>query len=268
MPRPRKEQPSKRLTITLDAEDAERLDAHAEALGRPPATAAARLLTAALQRAEHDPVEEQLVEAQGTVRRLQNALLDLESKARARDQVAALSRPRWAQSMQAILDDGDWWDAWLPELYALLGRQLEATARDLSSKSQVLDERGYADLLTFLFPPLVDRRGSAITWRHPDYAHFARLDWESARRPREGGSVATLTQAPSRPVRAEVWEPVIRHIAKALALLESTSEPDTDPYLRMRADDEIRGGWLRTLGALIGHGDKLQPDRVPASWLA
>lgn len=273
MPRPRKDQPSKRINLTLEAEDAARLDIHASAIGRPPATAAARLLAAALKRDEHDPIADQLAEAQTTIKRLENIILDLEAKARGREILGELSRPRWARSMHAILDDGDWLDAWLPELYSLLGRQLDVLDAQPGTrrlKAPVVDERGYADLMAFLFPDLVDQAGTTVTWRSLDYPHWARIACEHASRTATQGTSA-LKPEPTRPIRAEVWEPVVRHVVLALCSLEETGKPDADPLLKMRTISEIRGVWLRSLGALIGHsgdnGEDLQPHRLPAARL-
>jgi hypothetical protein len=60
-----------------------------------------------------------------------------------------------------------------------------------------------------------------------------------------------------------VWEPVIRHVARALTALETTSQAPGDAYSHLRVEAEIRGEWMRTLGALLGEGSGQRPDHLP-----
>ena len=114
----------------------------------------------------------------------------------------------------------------------------------------MVDERGYSDLLGFLFPAIQDPQGT-LTWRSPDYARAATIaDAPGA----EGTRPRTST-------RAQVWEPVIRHVAEALCALESTGEPGADAYLRLRAEAEITGPWARTLRHLVGEEQPELPRR-------
>lgn len=241
MPMPRREQPSRRLSVQLDPAVYQRLEALAE--GKPIATVAGRLLAEAVETPDsHD--------ARSTIEQLEHELFDARQQLDQLERSRTGIRPRWEQSPDALLSDREWWDAWLPSLHQLLGRRLQTHAG--GHVQPVEDERGYADLMGLLFPPLIDDHGREVTWRDLSYPHWARLAHEAdehrpdvvARRERDH-------DGPSRPVRAEAWEPVLRHVAKALALLEAQSLPGSDPYLRMRADDEIRNGWVATLGALI-----------------
>lgn len=49
-----------------------------------------------------------------------------------------------------------------------------------------------------------------------------------------------------------MWEPVVRHVAKALSALEIASAPGADPVLRIRTEDDVAGAWLRTLRRQTG----------------
>ena len=88
-----------------------------------------------------------------------------------------------------------------------------------------------------------------MTWRSPDYP-------VAARREDAGVDVGSRTLA-----RAQVWEPVLRHVAEALCALESTSQPGADPYLRLRAEAEIAGPWARILRYLVGEEEPELPRR-------
>jgi hypothetical protein len=114
-----------------------------------------------------------------------------------------------------------------------------------------VDERGYSDLLGFLFPPITDPSGP-LTWRSADYPAAAAIA-DAGDSGAEGG--------PRRSLRAQVWEPVIRHVAEALCALESTGEPGADAYLRLRAEAEITGPWARTLRHLVGEEEPELPRR-------
>lgn len=140
--------------------------------------------------------------------------------------------PRWAWPMELLLGDVEWWERWLPRLYELLGREIGTYA---GASNGAVDDRGYVDLLTFLFPA-VDGR----SWRDPDYGRA--LD----------------------SVRAHVWEPVIRHVALALAALEASEQPGTEPYVAMRSRAEIIGPWAGILRHLLGESSPELPRAVPA----
>jgi hypothetical protein len=239
--------PTKRYHLTVSTEFADRLDAYASRLRQRPATAAARLLEDALERAvsgqqEHEPEVEELAEARRHIEELNRRLAILRAQhAKCRPTAESTSTsviegsgPRWEWPLPALLSDDRWWDLWLPRLYELLGRQL---IRYTPTPGQVLDRRGYADLMTFLFPPL--SRGTAIvTWRSPNYGELAALE--------------EVTEAEGGPVRAQVWEPVIRHLTEALCALEATGKPSADPYLRIRAKAEIVNSWADILRNLLG----------------
>ena len=98
-----------------------------------------------------------------------------------------------------------------------------------------MDERGYSDLLTFLFPTVGN-----ISWRSTGYSDAAAADAEIGH---EG--------LPSS-VRPHVWEPVLRHVALALCALENAAEDNGDPQLRMEAEARITGSWLNMLRTLVG----------------
>ena len=258
MARSRRTSPTKRYHLTVSTECADRLDAYASGLRQRPATVAASLLEDALERAvtgqqEREPESEELPEARRHIEELNRRLSILRAQhAKCRPtpdssstSVGQGSRPRWEWPLPALLSDDEWWDRWLPRLYELLGRQLVQYA---PTPGQVLDRRGYADLMTFLFPPI--SRGTAIvTWRSPTYGELAGLD--------------EATDAPAGPLRAQVWEPVIRHLTEALCAFEATGKPSADPYLRIRAKAEIVNSWADILRNLLGEtapalpGDKL-----------
>lgn len=110
------------------------------------------------------------------------------------------------------------------------------------------DDRGYIDLMAYLFPPI-----DGVSWQSRCYR------------------AAALVTAPAPPAhrtpvarRGDVWEPVVRHVAEALCTLESTGADGTDAYLRLRAKAEIVGPWSETLLRLIGEA----PFRAPAHQLA
>jgi hypothetical protein len=242
MARPSKAVPSRRYQVTLDQPIADCLGAYAEATHRPVSAAAAALIADALNRATTDKGDEfrearrQVVELTAHVQALHRQLRDGAGP----DPVEQLA-PRWEWPVDVLLADTEWWDRWLPRLNELLGRG--RAPLDL-----LVDEGGYSDLPGFLFPPIVsgERR---LTWRSPDYSLAAR---------REDAAGQRSTQASAR---AHVWEPVIRHVAEALCLLESTAEAGTDPYLRLRAKAEITGPWTRILRYLVGEEEPGLPRR-------
>jgi hypothetical protein len=247
MARPRRTTPTRRYHLTVSTGFAGRLDAYASGLRQRPATVAASLLEDALERTvsgqlEHQPESEELAEARRHIQELNHRLSILRAQhAKCKPtpdstSTSAIegSSPRWEWPLAAVLSDDEWWDRWLPRLYELLGRQLIQYA---PTPGQVLDRRGYADLMTFLFPPM--SRGTAIvTWRSPTYGELAGLE--------------QATEAAAGPVRAQVWEPVIRHLTEALCALEATGKPSADPYLRIRAKAEIVNSWADILRNLLG----------------
>ncbi len=163
---------------------------------------------------------------------------------------AAPDRPRgarWEWPLETLLRDERWWEAWLPRLYELLGQELQGqfAAADQLPK----DPRGYVDLMTYLFPPIGD-----TDWRSPAYRRAA-LAASAA------PSVSPTMRLALAPQRGHVWEPVVRHMAEALAALESTGAEGTDAYLRLRAKAEIIGPWSEALFRLLGEGALRAPAR-------
>src|SRR5262249_3896654 len=202
-------------------EFADRLDGYASGLRQRPATFAASLLQDALERAvsrqqEHEPGPEEVAEARRHIEELNRRLSILRAQhAKCRPtpdssstSVAKGSGPRWEWPLPALLSDDEWWERWLPRLYELLGRQL---IQYTPTPGQVLDRRGYADLMTFLFPP-ISRATAMVTWRSPIYGELAGLEEAS-----EGAA---------GPAQAQIWEPVIRHLTEALCALEATGKPN------------------------------------------
>lgn len=256
--RPSKDDPVRRIHVTLDLDAGARLGLYAEAAGRPLATAATELLGDALARLDTDEGEElrearrQLDEERGRVAALRRQLAAAAGRDRTEQRV-----PRWEWPLDVLLDDAGWWDRWLPRLYELLGRRLVAAeppgrlpayGQRQAEQQPVLDERGYSDLLSFLFPPIAVA-GEAITWRSLDYPRTAERE--------HAGERSSLTAT----ARAQVWEPVVRHVAEALSALESTGEPGGDPYLRLRTEAEIVGPWARILRHLVGEEEPELPRR-------
>jgi hypothetical protein len=258
MPRTLPDKPPRRVKLTLAAPVADRLDAHAQATHQPAATAAAGLMLAALDRL-HTPEGAELLEARRQVQELTARVEALRRQLAERaggDQVQQPA-PRWEWPLAVLLSDAEWWDRWLPRLYELLGRRLAPQATQsrrpaygererTSAPAPLVDERGYSDLLGFLFLPISDPQGT-LTWRSPDYAAAVRI--------------AEAEEGAPKSIRAQVWEPVIRHVAEALCALESTGEPGADPYLRLRAEAEITGPWARILRHLVGEEEPELPRR-------
>jgi hypothetical protein len=243
MARPRRPTPAHRYHLTLDRAIADRLGAYAKATRRPISTTAAALISDALTRVRTEEL---------TALALHREL----GEPADRDQVEP-SAPRWEWPIDALLADTEWWDRWLPRLNELSGRRLaplipqprrEGSGGHLSPVAPAVDERGYTDVLAFLLPPIVGGE-MRLTWRSPDYPAAARR--EDAGR---AGSPETLA-------RAQVWEPVIRHVAEALCALESTAQAGVDAYLRLRAEAEITGPWARILRYLVGEEEPELPRR-------
>jgi hypothetical protein len=152
------------------------------------------------------------------------------------------SGTRWEWPVEDLLADRAWWDRWLPRLYELLGRDL---SREIASgrpgfavgrREEVVDARGYGDLLTYLFPPV-----GKITWHSVEYPAAA-----------SGQATDGAHEGLQVPVRPDVWEPVLRHVALALCALEATAAANADPQLRMEAEARITGSWVHVLRTLVG----------------
>ncbi|TMC06789.1 MAG: hypothetical protein E6J41_17620 [Chloroflexi bacterium] len=163
---------------------------------------------------------------------------------------AATARPRgarWEWPLETLLQDERWWEAWLPRLYELLGQELQG---QFAAADQLpRDARGYIDLMSYLFPPIGD-----TDWRSPAYGGAALAA--------SAAPVAAQTMPPTLgPLRGHVWEPVVRHVAEALAALESTGAEGADAYLRLRAKAEIIGPWSEALFRLLGEAALRAPSR-------
>ncbi len=163
---------------------------------------------------------------------------------------SAPDRPRgarWEWPLEALLQDERWWEAWLPRLYELLGQELQG---QFAAADQLpRDARGYVDLMAYLFPPIGD-----TDWRSPAYRGAALAA--------SAAPAAVPTMRPVLgPLRGHVWEPVVRHVAEALAALESTGAEGTDAYLRLRAKAEIIGPWSEALFRLLGEAALRAPSR-------
>jgi hypothetical protein len=251
MARPRSATPTRRYHVTVSAAVADRLDAHAFTLRRRSATVAADLLEEGIDRAVSKPADrkagpEELVEARRHIEELNGRLATLRAELARRGRTVDPSSPsviergppRWEWPLPALLSDDQWWDRWLPRLYELLGRQLMTYA---PVPATVLDGRGYADLMGFLFPP-VRRHGAAVSWRSQIYGELAALE----------DTAAFAADGAGGAVQAQVGEPVVRHVAEALCALEATGGPGADPYLRLRAKSEIVTAWADILRNLLG----------------
>jgi hypothetical protein len=235
---------SRRYHLTLEAAEADLLDAYALEQRRPVATVATRLLVQALRQATSSDGGE-LAVAQRQVGELQatNATLRRRLSAARRDGDEA-EPPRWEWAIEDLLTDHGWWATWLPRLYELLGRQLR---RYTGGRIDVVDDRGYADLMAFLFPPILDQAGRVVAeWKSLAYPHHA------VRAGQAGRDRHPATEATPSSARQAVWEPVIRHVAEALCALEQTAQPGADAVLRIRTKDELATSWLRTLRRLTG----------------
>ncbi len=246
-----------RLGLTLDSDEYERVRAYARHAGRPVATAAKRLLLSVIDGHDPDAAAVALSRERDRVRQLEDEVTRLQAQVARRHPAADLEArlPRWRWPLETLLADRPWWDEWLPALGELIGRNLEYE-RGYSDRQArpVVDDRGFADLMGYLFPALIDQRGEPVSWQSREYPRLARIAWDNT------GAGATLRH---RPVRAEVWEPVVRHVACALTALEMTSQAASDAYTHLRVQAEVRGEWMRTLGTMIGAGISQRPDHLP-----
>jgi AAA domain/TrwC relaxase len=199
--------------------------------------------------------EERIKQLEEEVMRLQ---AQLDQCNLASDRPAEL--PRWRWPLDALLADRQWWEEWLPSLGELLSRDA-AQDRGYGDADTPLavDGRGFADLLDHLFPTMEDETHQQVRWHSSGYGHCALRAWQSARATRS---------LQGRPVRAEVWGPVIRHVAVALTALQTTSQTPNDAYTHLRVEAELRGEWLRTLRSILGeetseHLRRLHPVAIP-----
>jgi hypothetical protein len=218
-----------RLALTLHLNEYERVRAHARRAGRPVAAVAKRLLLGAVDgqdpdtaAAVHGRERDRIHELEAETARLQAQLAQRQAAA---DLEARL--PRWRWPLETLLADRTWWDEWLPLLGELIGRNLEYDrAYGDRQPRPIVDDRGFADLMGYLFPDLKGERGQSVPWHSREYPRLARVAWSHA-----------LAGSPlrQRPHRAEVWEPVVRHVARALTALETTSQAPSDAYAHLRS---------------------------------
>jgi hypothetical protein len=248
---------TRRLGLTLEADEYERIRAYARHAGRPVATAAKRLLLSVIDGHDPDAAAVALSRERDRVRQLEEEVTRLEvqlSQRRAAAEPAA-SLPRWRWPLEALLADRAWWDEWLPLLDELIGRNLEYDRGHSDRQARpVVDDRGFGDLMGYLFPALTHQHGEPVYWDSQAYPRLAREAWNNA---------STGSPLRQRPLRAEVWEPVVRHVARALTALEVTSQTPGDAHTHLRVEAEIRGDWMRTLGAMLGLGVPQRPDHLP-----
>jgi hypothetical protein len=137
-----------------------------------------------------------------------------------------ITEPRWRWPLDALLEDARWWDRWLPSFNELLGRGLgyrERKGVDRPGRAPVLDQRGYSDLMAFLFPIV-----EGISWRSSSYGEAIGAE------------------------RAAIWEAVLRHVALALTALEWANRLEADPLRTITTQEQITGPWLKTLRRLLG----------------
>lgn len=263
MPRPRKASRSRRLFLTVDEEIAVAIDAQAERQQERSVRLAAELLTDAVRRLDDEGRDANaLTEARRRIAQLETTVDGLRRRLRAREEAdnRAAGAPRWEWPVAELLADEEWWAAWLPRLYELLGRDLTATpARSQPyggpRPAPVVDKRGYSDLMTFLFPPFRDARGGLIAdWRNAEYPALAWQEWEARRARKE------LNEGTPPPARPYAWEPTLRHVVRALCALEQASGPGADPTYGIRVEEELTGPWLRTLRHVTG---ETAPPELP-----
>jgi hypothetical protein len=250
------EEGTRRLGLTLDTNEYARVRAYARQVGTPVATVAKRLLLGAIDGHGAESALAAVSRERDRVRQLQDELTRLQTQldeCATPDLTAGL--PRWRWPLTALLADREWWERWLPLLGELIGRSLEYDRAYGDRHGQpTVDDRGFADLMGYLFSDLTDERGARVPWHSPEYGGCARLAWDAAR------STPSLQR---RPVRAEVWEPVIRHIALALTALETTCQTPNDAYTHLRVEAEIRGEWMRTLCGMLGEDGAQHLHRLP-----
>jgi hypothetical protein len=248
MSRRRNQIPSDRFNVSLPRPVAERVRQLAHDQRRSgPATIAALVTCAVMQGEEGQEAEEARVQASALYQELAREKAELAAAlTETRRQLAQLRKttpaelaemPGWAWPLDCLVADADWWSSWLPRLYELLGSDAGTVGLYGQDEPETRDERGYVDLMTHLFPPIGD-----LTWRSPRYPQAARAD---------AASRSTGLRL-RRPRRDTAWEPVIRHVARALAALEASEQAGADAYHAMRVQAEISGPWITVLNHLLG----------------
>ncbi len=262
MARPRGEIPIERYNVRLPESDSAWVKARAVAeVKSSPSVIAEAVRAARLRDAGADQqAEEARVQAspqfQAVVREkeeLSVRLLELRRQLAGRKKATPRQleqTPRWAWPLDSLLGDEQWWDAWLPRLYELMGRD---TGYDPTGRAPV-DDRGYIDLMQLLFPA-VDR----VTWRSAMYPVAAAAG--AVPDHLEKRSQAATFSGRSD-VCGQVWEPVIRHVARALSALEASERPDTDAYRAVQVQAEIMGPWVSILRQVAGPSSGELLDRV------
>jgi hypothetical protein len=176
-----------RLGLSLTPHEYAVIAAYARQASMPVARAAKRLLFEAVGGPGADSPAAALDRAQDRIRHLEAEVGRLQARIDQRQSVADLtSLPRWRWPLEALLADRAWWDEWLPRLGELLGRRLEYDRGYGDRQPEpVVDDRGFADLMTYLFPNLRDERGETVQWHSPEYARcaLATSPGKSRRRP-------------------------------------------------------------------------------------
>ncbi|MBO0835715.1 MAG: hypothetical protein J2P28_09370, partial [Actinobacteria bacterium] len=152
--------------------------------------------------------------------------------------------PRWEWPVEELVADSSWWDRWLPRLYELLGRADQIF--DIDTEVLPVDLRGYSDLMSRLFPA-----AGSVTWRSPEYC--SAVASVAAEGVEEGHRLS---------VQAQVWEPVIRHVALALSALEETGQPGSSPQLRLETVTRLTGSWAQILLNLVGQDTSRLPGPI------
>jgi hypothetical protein len=239
---------TRRLGLTIESAEYERIAAYARQAGRPLATVAKRVLLSVIDGHDPDAAAAALSRERDRVRELESEIARLQAQLSQHHAAANLDvrrLPRWRWPLEVLLADHGWWDEWLPRLGELIGRNLQyGHAYDSGESVPILDDRGFADLMDYLFPNVEDAQHAPVRWNSPEYGQHARRAWE-------GIGAGSRWQ---RPVRAEVWEPVVRHVALALVALETTSQDASDAYVHLRVEAEISDAWMRTLEIMLGEG--------------
>src|SRR5262249_43421731 len=123
-----------------------------------------------------------------------------------------------------------------------------------NGSNPVVDNRGFADVMTYLFPDLDDGTGRMLKWRCQEYPDRARTLWFQA---------TSRPDSQARPTKAEVWEPTIRHFARALTALEMTSNAESEAYVHLRVVGEVQTAWLQALGMIIGEASVARHGHLP-----
>ncbi len=268
MSRPRGEVPIDRYNVRLPEPDSNWVKNRAAAAGRSgPAVIADAVRAARLQQSGRDQeAEEACVLAspqfQAVVREKEElAVRVLELRRQLAQQKKATAdelerTPRWAWPLDSLLADAEWWETWLPRLYELMGRD---TGFQVDQR-QAVDDRGYVDLMALLFPST-----DGVTWRELVYPATAVANAVRVR-PGKRSQPSTFSERADEltDARAQVWEPVIRHVARALAALEATERPDADAYRALQVQAEITGPWVGILRQLLGPSSRELVDRLGA----